>query len=460
MLKRIWNLLVIATITVGLLGGCGNSESTSSFDSLSPPTESTSSEPTPSVENEPITLLGGKNFSEGIAWVKYFDIHGIAQVGWLHEDGSIEQPFSTEIVTDWGSNFSGGYSYITTGGGASGIPYGFVILNSAGEITAQSPNDGNGYQILAGGDGIYLVRQSIRSMTENEDRYGILTGDGTWLCECAPCDVDGSHPLSAINVGDPNWVEMAEPSYLGGGIFCISYYSTNVTHSPLQTVLYNSSSKETYRLPNAEDRIYGQFFNGEIVISINDQLYIMSDDFDLSPISVNTIDTVIYNEGVIFTANAHFSGNRKTYMTDGKFYRTDGSVIADFTQYELLYEDTYDLYRYDENYASIIVCGADNSQYLGIVDLSGEFAFDPIKIENLSNWDNASTFSSGVIVCRVAGNGTQIVDSDGSQVSSDYFEGDQIENYVFNDGYCPIQTENGIIYLSTDGSVLEPHIKS
>lgn len=171
--------------------------------------------------------------------------------------------------------------------------------------------------------------------------------------------------------------------------------------------------------------------------------------------SVDTSDIVKYSEGVVFSGDRNYSGNRSTYLTNGKFYHTDGSVLVDLSQYELLYEDSYDLYRFTDGYAAIIICGADGGQYLGIIDMDGQFTFDPIKIEPLSNWDNAGTFASGVIVCRTAENGVQIVDIGGAQTSSSYFEADHVEDYVFFEGFARMDN----YYIGTDGNALDVFVK-
>lgn len=40
-----------------------------------------------------VTLADSRSFSEGIAWVQYYDNARNLQFGWLHPDGSIDQPF-------------------------------------------------------------------------------------------------------------------------------------------------------------------------------------------------------------------------------------------------------------------------------------------------------------------------------------------------------------------------------
>lgn len=488
-LKRFLSMALACCLALGLLGGCSNSEGISATD----PSFSTSvSEVSPSVsdsmiensemepiesqftENISVSLVDGRNFSEGIAWVRYIDTEGVTQIGWLHSDGMIDQPFPTDMINGYGSDFSGGYSYITTGDGyirgATEVPDSFIIMNQNGDITARSPDDESSYQILCGGDGVYLVKQSIRSMSENEDRYGFISGNGSWINECTICEAGGVHPLSLDIVPNDFDNKNISFSYLGEGIFQAVYHngkSGSMYYHRYGVVLYNAYTKQTFVVDANTTSVFtdssggtiGNYSNGWVPIKSNDELYMLSADFEKKPLVTDTSDTVIFSDGVIFTGDRHYSGNRSTYLTNGKFYRTDGSVLADLSQYELLYEDTYDLYRYSNGYAAIIICGADGGQYLGIIDMDGQFSFDPIKIKGLSNWDNAGAFSSGVIVCGTADNGTQLIDTAGNQVTSDYFEMDNIGSYVFYEGYCMLNDQNGVLYISTDGSVLESHIK-
>ena len=483
------SVMIIAFFSL-LLAGCGSSKTDMPSDTSSEYTFEIPEETNPSaINDEPIEseeekvlvlLKQAMPFSEGIAWVLYEDPSGNEQVGWLHTDGHIDQPFPYDTVAQlkkddpyWvglGSNFSGGYSYVKTGdafvGGASESPDSFLILNQKGEITAQSPDDGSSYEILCGGDGVYLVKQSVRNMTINEDRYGFISGDGNWINECTICEAGGTHPLSLDVVPGNFDNKNISFSYLGEGIFQAEYHngkSSSMYYHRYGVVLYNAYTKQNFVVDSNTTSVFtdssggavGNYSDGFVPVKSNGELYMLSADFEKKPLTVNSSDAMIYSEGVIFSGDRNYSGNRSTYLTNGKFYHTDGSVLADLSQYELLYEDTYDLYRFSDGYAAIIICGADGGQYLGIIDMDGQFSFEPIKIESLSNWDNAGKFASGVIVCCTAENGIQIVDIGGVQTSSAYFEADHVENYVFSEGFACMDS----YYIGTDGNVLDVFVK-
>lgn len=405
--------------------------------------------------SEPNITLSFRNiFSEGIAWAGYYDSNdntGNRHFGWLHPDGSIDHPFPIDRVSNCGSEFSDGYSYVTTGDGfirhATNIPDSFIILDKTGAITAESPDDGSSYEILCGGNGVYLVKQSIRSMTESDDRYGLITAEGDWLYECAICEPDGPHPLSpsGISCYAPEDVQF---SYLGENIF-LAKYDTSYP----QFVFYNCTTNQTYRL-TSDNQIYGNFSMGHIPVKIDGTLCVLSTEFELQPIAVDTSELVIYSDGIIFTSNDDWGSDG--CVTEGKFYRLDGSVLANLSEYELRYRDAFELYRFVGGYAAIIIRGADNNYYLAILDKSGAFTFDPIKIDLVSNYDYIGTFSSGLISCVIDGQ-LAFVDTNGNITYPSGLDKDYTDFYVFHDGFA-LDVLNPC-FLREDGTVLEVYLK-
>lgn len=409
-----------------------------------------------------VTLADSRSFSEGIAWVQYYDNARNLQFGWLHPDGSIDQPFPVERVTTFGSDFSGGYSYVTTGDGyvhqKTDIPDSFIILDQSGAVTAESPNDGSSYEILCGGNGVYLVKQSIRSMTESEDRYGFITADGDWLYECTVCKIDGTHPLSALGVVEFRSENNIQYSYLGENVFLARY-------DERQSVLYNCRTNQTYRITgkNQDVVIYDNYSDGYIPVKIDGTLYILSTGFDLQPISVDAATSVCYSDGIIY-ATEYMWGMGATGK-GGKFYLLDGSVLADLTGYELLYQYAEDLFRFRDGYAAVIIYGLDKEYYLGIINLNGMFAFEPLKFDlGFYTEDQFGELSSGRFACKISNQeeGSQnaevvVVDTSGNVTHSDYFGFKNAGRLIFHEGFAWDQTIQ--CFLKDDGTVLETYLK-
>lgn len=426
-------------------------------------------------ENYSAYLTDASAFSEGIAWVKYGTPLEEDQIGWLHTDGSIEQPDAIHDLSKFGGSLYDGYAYIGTGDaymqGVSNEPDSFMFLNTKGEITAQSPEDGASYQALCGAEGIYLVKRSIRSMTENEDQYGIISAaDGTWLLPCAPCKQGNGHPLSPPEnpkaATYPFYYEREEHLNKGpedtfclrNGIFGLNYDDG----TEKCTVLHNTLTGKTYSFEYAREPviIYGRFYEGKTVLSRGNQMYVMTTDFDLNPITTSTIDTVTYSEGILFTANYHGSGTRSSYLTDAVFYRLDGSILADFSQYELVYEDAYSLYRFCDGYAAVIIYGADYNAYLAIIDQNGNFTFEPKQINTTGNIDLIGNFANGVIICQrgeSADTKNVIINVKGEEIPCEALDSEYICGYKFCNGFAWLPDQQ--VFIGIDGEILQTFVQ-
>lgn len=388
------------------------------------------------VENT-ITLVDAKPFSDGVAWVQYIDAQGEWQWGLLRTDGTVVQPQDIDFKEKEKSDFSAGYAYVTTDAyerGASDTPDSFKILNRDGEVTAQSPNDGNSYQIVCGGDGIFLVKQLVQSMTENTTSYGVISHNGTWIQELTPYELCGSHPLSAAD-GDPNWLKV-NFGYKGEGVFCATYSTKAASGSVEQFVLFNAFSgqnfkwKIEYQFGAENDVVFGRFNNGSTIARLNHQAYRMTTDFELTPLDVDADKIISYSEGIFFMANEDWG---KEIYTNGAFYRADGSLVADLSRYELIMSGAYNLYRYSDGYAAIVVRGQDGKKYLGIIDSNGEFNFEPRRIESVR-----SGLSEGTIACEIKEGNSYVsvfINVDGSEFRLSDYGQESIGVGYFSDGY-------------------------
>lgn len=413
------------------------------------------------VENT-ITLVDASPFSDGVAWVRYVDTKGEWRWGLLRTDGTVVQPQELNKIKDMKkSDFSAGYAYVTTDAyerRASDTPDCFKILNRDGEVTAQSPNDGNSYQIVCGGDGIFLVKQLVQSMTENTTSYGVISHNGTWIQELTPYELCGNHPLSAADE-DPDWLNVSF-EYLGEGVFCTIYRSTTIKHPVKQIVLFNALTGQNFRwqasdrLSDENDKIFGQFYDGSILARLDHQAYRISTDFEVTPLDVDADKIISYSEGIVFWAEENHTGAGTDTYSDGKFYHISGSLAVDLSQYELVMEDAYNLYRYNNGYAAVVIKGADGQPYLGIIDTNGEFNFEPQKIYMHSN-TLLSKLCDGTVTCEVVKENTHsfvLFNLDGTQFTLNGYGVKNNGEEYFSDGFL-LDTKK-MQFIDKNGNVL------
>ena len=145
-----------------------------------------------------------------------------------------------------------------------------------------------------------------------------------------------------------------------------------------------------------------------------------------------------YSDGIIY-ATEYMWGMGATGK-GGKFYLLDGSVLADLTGYELLYQYAEDLFRFRDGYAAVIIYGLDKEYYLGIINLNGMFAFEPLKFDlGFYTEDQFGELSSGRFACKISNQeeGSQnaevvVVDTSGNVTHSDYFGSKNAGRLIFH----------------------------
>jgi hypothetical protein len=445
----------VYTITIQYIGSDGclilsdNSESTVYWNTA--PENDTENIDT-SVSDKPteqyVTLADANSFSEGVAWVTYVDEQGTKQKGLLRTDGTIIRPLSEELMNNSWSDFSSGYSYMSS---IYNSPVKYYIINKDCEIVAQSPDDGTDYKIECAGDGLFLIKQTIKDMTTNITKYGVMTADGTWVYNLEEYELFGTHPLSAEYARYDSI--KAEFTYIGEGVFCATYRATNVNSTLDQTVLFNVYTKEKFIIhesshvsSNDDTKIFGNFYNGNTLVKIDGEYYCLTTNFDMSLLDLDVHEVFYYSEGALFGGEEH-RGNGGTKLTNAKFYNIDGTLLTDLSQYTLYKSGAYNLYRFTDGYAGVLIKGADDHKYLGIINSNGDFNFEPKKIYMMSIDSELPAISEGSIVYyRQENNKTIgiILNMDGSesqlQQCSVLYNGG-----TFNDGYI-LDTKNYVFY--------------
>ena len=374
-----------------------------------------------------VSLCGYKaqNFSEGLAWVEYVYPYGDGSTtgfGWMDTEGRITTPFPEELVENIGSEFSDGYTYVNNGDSDDDTNHWFVVLDKEGNVAVQSPDDGS-YEIMCGGDGMYLVKKYLRGMEANEDYYGIIDVDGNWVVEPAET------ALIDVGNGKPHdsW------RYVGEHVFKHNY-------SDLNCYWYNADTGKVLHYEYNLDRtksdlaLETDFHNGvaigEKIVEGESRIYTVTKDFETSEIpreNIQTLDKIqLGDDGLFFTAYDSYHA-----FTSAGFYDLDGNLKIDLSEYNI---DR--LSGIANGYCALKIWGKDSKYYLAVIDTNGDFAFDPIPVTEMGN------FTGEAIVFRSEEDGEDyVVDLEGNvqplQIGTQVYS-DAIEDAEFHDSYACI----------------------
>lgn len=414
----------------------------------------------------PVQLDFGEEFSGGVTWAWYYGTSGPRR-DLLSKEGIITPQYFRK--SNWGepsewSPFSNGYAYINYVDTDKDLTQ-YIIIDKTGNIVSASQLDSS-YEIVAGGDGIFLVYQRTENMTESEDKMGIIDKDGNWICE--PNDTtlflsnevkekyleSDSHAVNYYYQGDgvfaacydidfANWSEYNNYDYV-----CLysTYTGASAEYDRSMGIMSNGGTRFGY------DKESYSYFDGKSVIVSSDTVYCIDTNFKIKPIIENRPDgDVYYQEGYIFTGEfeehteSDYSYN---VINNGMFYTTDGSIQVDLSQHTLCQDS--DLYCFEDNYAAILIEGEDRNSYLSIIDTNGESAFEPIKVGEIG------TFSCGVIAA-IVNEKTVLLSTTGDTVEIDVSPS-HIERIEFSEGFAWCTMEDH--YIDTKGNVLNTVLKN
>ena len=404
-----------------------------------------------------VSLSDATPFSDGVAWVKYNDPENnyTESIGLLNVDGEI---FSNENLNTWGkfgSDFAEGYSfinYINDDGG-------FAIVDRHGNVTAQSPDDGTIYTILTGGDGIYFVYQQIRSMTENEDRYGFIDANGKWIIEPTV-----TNPLY-YGYNDIGYGDELSYFYLGEHVFSAlmaGYPYDYFTFYNVDTgTLASWQDDEILRM--TDDNGAPFMYSNGLVLNWDDSFVASFDtegqivlDMELHAKGWGT--KVFYGDGIFFTGTVGF--DNVSIIENGAFYDLNGNKVIDFSEYTVIISDADGFYEFHDGIAAVKILGADGSPYIGFIDMDGEFTCEPIKIAKYSNTAGNGVYSDRAlyIADSSADGSPSILKSDGSRAEFTVGFGSTkaFESSVFIDGYA--WNDEYKCFIDTDGQILTTYL--
>lgn len=397
------------------------------------PAETETTEPAP--KECSIQLTDATAFSDGVAWVKYIDSHGTRQAGLLHTDGEVHPLDIIGPDSYFGADFSDGYSYVN-------LADTFVIIDDLGSIAVQGPEDGS-YEIVAGGDGIYLVHQEVKGFDANEDRYGFIDVSGNWVLE----------PTTELPLADPKH-DLPSFSYMGEHIF------TSADRGFLFH-MYNVDTGDSHYVYDIEEA--SSFHNGIAIIADEENVYTI--DTHLNPTVLFERycmnDVICASEGVLFYEGTIYKDG--DYHNVARFYNMQGEVIIDISDYDLYWtESDGNFYCFEDGAAAVCLEGADHKEYITLIDIDGNFRMEPMRYNVIagSGEEPFGTYSDG----KMFVNGLDepvVLCADGTVQSVNYsFSYMDISEIRFADGYAWYENsyEGTCYFINCNGEQLHTYI--
>lgn len=467
---------VLTLLVVTALCACSNEKEGSGFKkgySSNNATAASISEA--SQEKTYVKLEFGKNFSDGLAWVSYSDPNtGEEKTGLLNVDGEILSNDSLSKVdhNEFGSDFSSGYSYVNHRDYNNKTNNSFSIIDEEGNVVVSSPDDGAGYQILAGGDGIFFVYQQILDMKTNEERYGFMDAKGNWIVKPTT-----ENPLKYGYSSDEvlKWGGELFYYYLGEHVFAalvddyfdyLAIYNVDTGASKYYDNSDLSDTSEIVLTNNNSDRPF-TFSNGLSMIIMHDTVCSLNREGEITEIAAipggYTGTEIVYYDGIFLLGSVNFM---KTWeMRDGVFYDLNGNIVLDMSGYSLaVYGKLNGFYEFHDGIAAVKIVGADGKYYIAHIDKSGNFLYEPIAIDYASNLLGHGSATGGAMYVRYpsdnsakncvllpSGEINEMID----EVEIWPSEYDEAE-FSFSCGYA--WSEKNCFYIGTDGTILQTYI--
>lgn len=390
-----------------------------------------------------ISIYQGESFSEGIAWILYYEKEDDSNLkrALVKSNGEMI-PIDLDIKNEYslGSCFCGGYSYLNY---KIDDKNAFIIFDEDGNRVLESKDDA-GYEILCGGDGWYLVQKSIRSMDENMDQYGIIDVSGKWIFE----------PQSNFIAVNHVWLDLQDPYelrywYLGNGVFCAhGYVEDNGIEPPLYVVLdVKTGDYNPIELPINTEKSYsilGVYEEG-VIYSIEDreggQIFRLNWDGSYDEVfnryNGNYLD-VKFGDDIIYVGDEEIK----------EFIDLDGNSLIDISERDLVTDG--ELCRFSNGYAPVLIEGKDSNYYFEFINKDGECKFEPIKVV----YTYLGGFDDNKVACRLNLEQDYVswIDVDGNIEKSKLDVG-KMERLNFSEGYAFDSTDK--CYVDFKGEILK-----
>lgn len=379
------NKLLITTLLFSiLLGGCGNSGDSSPavVDNTDTWEDDTEYEETDADYEEPEDVVVAsypfteiQPFSEGRAWVE-FNKDSTVCTGIIDTDGKLL--YQAEGQFSYVSQFKDGTAFYRESAEETSL-CGIIDLDGNLLFESQITPDG-GYLILSYGNGHFFVAQHIQNFDTDGWLYGTIDQNGNILNEMKKLKSEDGKYLSDSNfqavgyVGEsfirlPHTWEWNSDSY--------AFYNLLTAELVFPKYTPVAEFEEGYTLCDTS-----AFDYGSKVMSVDE--WLNSADYDmLNPSSNPNYDGEIGGEfkwsndlalGTPFYIHGEDDGNM-----DYGYYDKDWNLVVSLEKYR---DKDVEGGPFGDEYAAVILQGADGYRYASAVDQSGDLAYDPIKIDS------------------------------------------------------------------------------
>lgn len=376
------------------------------------------------------------DFSEGRAWVKYYDPNsGFNKVAIVDKQGCIvweSEPTEASIPLREKSVFRDGVAYCLFDGNEQDT---YMIFDKDGNVTFTRDYDGN-YLILGHGNGMFLVAEHVQNFETNEWIIGAIDKNGTTLIPFQA--YERSFPPKIVAVEAP-YGEAPDPNYDYGGYLEYmeqleayeEYINYNYTPKQLSfDVDINDSDSfgsceymgdNIYRIAAQNNRWYillnietqrviyaydlddvngaatgtieliSHFENGTATVFhcydyvTEDGIYKnksvvceLTTNGDLTPIADNSFTQHVLIEKIKSFSDGLLYLDSNDYAANfptGAYYNLEGECVIDFPEYRNKYK--YSGGKFHNGYAVMNIEGADGNIYITAIDKKGKLLFEP-----------------------------------------------------------------------------------
>lgn len=480
-MRKVLVLLIAFAIALVAFSGCNaekvpetrDDTAESTANGITYPEETEQAEEKDTRQKDYVELAVTKPFSEDRAWVQYWGGKNEMYYGLLKTDGEIITNEAMDRLYTYDhsymyvvpTEFSGGYSYvnIVDAEGQGHRKNKFLVFDRDGNVVLESPDDGTGYRILTGGEGVFFVHQQKKSMTENAEYYGVIGVDGTWILE-----LTAENPLK-FAPGD--YVDFY---YFGEHMFgaCKGNFDKEVAFYNLDTGAKGTFYKGEYGpdesiwITNAAGEPF-QFVNGKTLVILENSVYTVDRNCNFEEI-VDT-NSGLGSSQVMYCNGGFFYGHQKTpgwpELENWSLYDLNGKKLLDFSDYSLVSE-AKKFYEFNDGVALLCIDGADGDRYVGYIDEGGNFLHEPIAVKHY-NGDYAHGYGSSEAIYieplyEVDGRYILMPDGQLTKVSDEVGYWTDRFKSCFSCGYtcCTIEWkyEEYVYYIGTDGKYLDTYI--